>query len=131
MWPVRELTRVSKVRGVKGAGILFAIVAIAGGVLAACWPFTQSKVLKSIRESWPGPVKAGRVHSVFFPYPGCIIENLVLALPSNRSREPALVTMKRARIQASYFGLILRPGYVTRLIVEGLRIEVPVYGQGR
>ena len=125
----REFHRFWQRRGVAIAGTLFALLAIAGGILAAYWPFTQSKVLQSIRESWPGTVRADRVHSTYFPHPGCVIENLVLELPSNRSPEPAVVTMGRARIEASYLELFLRPGHLTRLVIEALRIEVPVYGE--
>ena len=125
----REFSRFWKPRGVVAVGILGALLALAGGVLAAHWPFTESKVLESIRETWPGTVSAGRVRSTYFPHPGCIIENLILAHPSNRSQEPALVTIGKARIQASYVDLFIRPGYLTRLAVEGLRIEIPVYGE--
>jgi AsmA-like C-terminal region len=125
-----ELTRIWNTRGVTAASILLALLAIAGVVLAARWPFTPSKVLKSIRDSWPGTVKADRVRPTYFPHPGCTIENLVLGLPSSRSQEPTLVTMRKARIQASYVDLFLRPGHLTRLVLEGLRIEVPVFSAG-
>jgi hypothetical protein len=94
------------------ASILLGLLAIGGTILTARWPFTQSKVLKSIRDSWPGTVKADRLRSTYFPHPGCIIDNLVLERPLSRSQKPALVTMGRALIQASYVELFLRPGHL-------------------
>jgi|HubBroStandDraft_6_1064221.scaffolds.fasta_scaffold74273_1 hypothetical protein len=107
--------------------MIVALLALAGAILAVHWPFTQARVLSSIRDSWPGLVKADRVRSDFFPHPGCVIENLVLELPSNRSQEPALVTIAKARIEGRYIDLFLRPTHLTRLVIEGLRIEIPVY----
>ena len=123
----RNLACVWKPRRSFAAVAMVSLAALAAVLLAAEWPFSQSKVLKSIRESWPGSANADRVRSTYFPHPGCVIENLVLALPSDRSQEPALVTIRKARIQTTYIDLFLRPRHLARLIIEGLRVNVPVY----
>jgi AsmA-like protein len=131
MLDVRKLARVWKTRRNLATVTIVALAGLAAVLLAAEWPFSQSKVLKSIRDRWPGTANADRVRSTYFPHPGCVIENLVLALPSNRSQEPALITIGKARIESSYIDLFLRPRHLTRLIIEGLRVEVPVYSSIR
>ena len=107
--------------------IVLVLVAAFVTLLALRWPFTESRVLASIREAWPGTVLLGRFHSNIFPHPGCTIENLVLELPSERSKEPVRATFGKIQIRALYLDLLLRPGRLSSLVTEGLRVEIPVY----
>ena len=112
-------------RGIAAAVVFLLLLSIVGIVLAVRWPFTRSRVLESIRESWTGTVQADRVRSTYFPRPGCIIDGLVLTIPPRHTGEPIQVVMREARIQARYSDLMLRPGHLARLVVEGLRLEFP------
>lgn len=114
-----------RTRGLATAVVFLLLLSIAGILLAVRWPFTRSRVLESIRESWTGTVQADSVRSTYFPRPGCIINGLVLTIP-RQAGEPIRVVMSEARIQARYSDLILRPGHLARLVVEGLRLEFPV-----
>jgi AsmA-like C-terminal region len=113
-------------RALVAATIVPALLALAAVVLALRWPFTEDRILESIRDSWPGPVRVEMFRASYFP-PGCTMEHLVLELPSNRSTEPARIDFAKARIQASYADLFLRPGHLARLAAEGVRAEIPVY----
>ncbi len=111
------------------AGAVVILIAVFAVFLAIRWPFTRARVLASIRDSWPGMVRDGNFgfQTKIFPHPGCNIENLVLELPSQRSKEPVRAVFKKVEIRALYLDLLLRPGRVSTLTVEGLRVEIPVY----
>ena len=60
----------------------------------------------------------------YFPHPGCVLENVALTRGSGSSGPP-LVAIQRVTIQANYHDLLLRPGYISGIILEGLKISVP------
>ena len=53
-----------------------------------------------------------------------MLENVALTRGSDSSGPP-LVAIQRVTIQANYHDLLFRPGYVSRIILEGLKISVP------
>ena len=110
------------------ATVLAAAIALVLVALAAKWPFTNARVLQSLHDGWPGPAKFAGIRSIYLPYPGCVMENVVLELPSPRAQQPARVTIAKARIEARYWDLLLRPGRIARVSLEGLRVEIPTYG---
>jgi len=107
-----------------GIVILLALC-IAGIILAFHWPFSSQKVTQSVQESWPGKIAVQRFRRTYFPHPGCVLENVALTRGSDSSGPP-LVAIQRVTIQANYHDLLLRPGYISRIILEGLKISVPV-----
>jgi hypothetical protein len=106
-----------------GMVILLALC-VAGIILAFHWPFSSQKVTQSVQESWPGKIAVQRFHRTYFPHPGCVLENVALTRGSDSSGPP-LVAIQRVTIQANYQDLLLRPGYLSRIILEGLKISVP------
>src|SRR3984893_13800192 len=105
-----------------GIVILLALC-IAGIILAFHWPFSSQKVTQSVQESWPGKIAVQSFHRVYFPHPGCVLENVALTRGSDTSGPP-LVAIQKVTIQANYHDLLLRPGYISRIILEGLEISV-------
>jgi hypothetical protein len=97
---------------------------IGGIILAYHWPFSSQKVAQSVQQSWPGKIAVQSFHRTYFPHPGCVLENVALTRGSDSSAPP-LVAIQRVTIQANYHDLLLRPGYVSRIILEGLKISVP------
>jgi len=97
---------------------------IGGIILAFHWPFSPQKVTQSVQESWPGKIAVQRFHRVYFPHPGCVLENVTLTRGSDSSG-PSLVAIQKVTIQTNYHDLLLRPGYISRIILEGLKISVP------
>lgn len=100
-------------------------VFIGGLILARHWPFSASHIVESIHQSWPGKITVHNFRRTYFPHPGCILENVWLTRGSNTAGPP-LVAIRRVIIEANYHDLLFRPGYVSRIILEGLRISVPV-----
>jgi hypothetical protein len=65
---------------------------------------------------------------VYFPHPGCVAENVTFAVPSNTGDALPLVTIQRIAIEAHYVDLIVRPGYIARILLNGLHVQVPPRG---
>src|SRR3984893_15667571 len=104
--------------------VILLALCIAGIILAYHWPFSSQKVTQSVQESWPGKIAVQRFHRTYFPHPGCVLENVALTRGTESSGTP-LVAIQRVTIQANYHDLFLRPGYISRIILEGLKISVP------
>jgi len=106
-------------------GILILVALCVGGtILAFHWPFSSQKVTESVQESWPGKIAVQHFRRTYFPHPGCVLENVALTRGSESSGAP-LVAIQRVTIQGNYHDLLLRPGYISRIILEGLKISVP------
>jgi hypothetical protein len=105
--------------------ILILVALCVGGItLAFHWPFSSQKVTQSVQESWPGKIAVQRFRRTYFPHPGCVLENVALTRGAESSGPP-LVAIQRVTIQGNYHDLLLRPGYISRIILEGLKISVP------
>jgi len=104
--------------------VILLALCIGGIILAYHWPFSSEKVTQSVQESWPGKIAVQSFHRTYFPHPGCVLENVALTRGSDSSG-PTLVAIQRFTIQANYHDLLFRPGYVSRIILEGLKISVP------
>jgi hypothetical protein len=113
------------------AAISFAgLIATGLIILALRWPFSTSTVSESLQQIIPGTVQIAKFQSTYFPHPGCIAEGVVLVRASSASGTPPLVTVQRISIQANYLDLFLRPGYIARIVLNGLRVHVPTRGSG-
>jgi hypothetical protein len=104
--------------------VILVVLCIGGIILAFHWPFSSQKVTQSVQESWPGRIAVQSFHRTYFPHPGCVLENVALTRGSESSAPP-LVAIQRVTIQGNYHDLLLRPGYISRIILEGLKISVP------
>ena len=104
--------------------LILLALCIGGIILALHWPFSLQKVTQSIQENWSGKIAVQGFRRTFFPHPGCVMENVALTRGSVSSGPP-LVAIQRVTIQANYHDLLLRPGYISRIILEGLKISVP------
>lgn len=103
---------------------LAAFVLIFGIVLAIFWPFTSQKVIAALEEDWPGKITVQSSHSTYFPHPGCVLETMEFRRDDNPANPP-IVAIQKATIAANYHDLFLRPGYISKIVLEGLKIKVP------
>ena len=124
--PVQATSRTTSTRRwLPPLAIVSSLALCTGGIILAFhWPFSSQKVTQSVQESWGGKIAVQRFHRTYFPHPGCVLENVALTRGSESSGPP-LVAIQRVTIQANYHDLLLRPGYISRIILEGLRISVP------
>src|SRR5580700_6435546 len=110
---------------------LAAVTATAAMVMASRWPFSQRKVTQSLQETFPATVTFQKFHSTYFPHPGCVGEEAVFTwLGSPRDTSP-IVTIRRITIEAHYLDMILRPGYISKIILEDFATHVPKMGSQR
>jgi hypothetical protein len=91
-------------------------------------PFTQSKVSESLENIVHSKVSFGKFHTVYFPHPGCVAENVTFLRSPNTADAPPLVTVQRIAIEARYVDLLARPGYIARILLNALHVHVPVLG---
>jgi hypothetical protein len=98
-------------------------------LLVRYWPFHQKDIVETLQETVPGTkVTVARFHSTYFLHPGCIAEGVVFIHEASPSGSPPLVSVQKLLIQAHYVDLFLRPGYVSRIAISGLHIQVPPRG---
>ena len=123
--PVQVKSATTSRRWVLPLAILFLVALCIGGIILAFhWPFSSEKVTRSVQENWPGKMVVQGFQRTYFPHPGCVMENVALTRGSDSSGPP-LVAIQRVIIQANYHDLFFRPGYISRIILEGLKISVP------
>ena len=114
------------------SGALLLLVSLGAILLAFKWPFSRQELVQSIQEIVPASkIEMASFRPNVFPNPGCDADNVTVRRLSDDPSLPPLVTVQRIRIQASYPDLFLRPGYIARIILSGLRVSVPHSRHGR
>ena len=110
------------------------VVVLAGillGLLAANWPFTREAMIKRLEQASSTRVEMRGFRSTFFPYPGCIAEEVtfrpIASTNGHESQEP-IITIQRLAIESTFFGLFSKPARIRSIAAGGLRIHVPAGG---
>jgi hypothetical protein len=123
-----------KVRANSGKILLIAIgIAV---LLAACvglfviprWPFREGDLKKRIASAGHGSVQFGNFHQVFFPHPGCVVDQFTLT-PSDPSRPK--ITAQQLTIYGLYTGLIGNEKHLSSLQVRGLQVVFPAHAKDK
>jgi hypothetical protein len=110
-------------------GVLVVTLAAIGlVVLARHWPFSQQRVIDALQDDFHGTVTFRAFHETFFPHPGCVAEGATLVRPGFPDGSPPFVSAQKFIIRAHYIDFLLRPSYIARVELEGLRIHVPPVG---
>jgi len=115
------------------AWALIAVCAVAGiliGLLAANWPFSREAITKKLERASSAQVQIRGFHTTYFPYPGCVAENVTFQLPApagGKAPDP-VITIGKLTIKSTFFGLFRKPGRIAAIIAEGLRVHVPAGG---
>jgi len=113
-----------------GAVAATIVVGIAFIILLLRWPFTQARMRQSLGESVSGSITFTKFRVTYVPFPGCVAENVVFRRWSNPADVPPLATIQRIAIQTRYADLFLRPGYIARIVLNGLYVRIPPRGTG-
>src|SRR5579871_6008179 len=98
-------------------------------VLAVMWPFTRNAMIKRLEQASSAKVQMRGFHSTYFPYPGCVAEEVVFlpaaaASGAARSTTP-IITIRKLTIESTLFGLLSKPHRIKRIIADGLRVHAP------
>lgn len=112
------------------ATVAVIIVGTAFVILLLRWPFTQARMAQSLGESISGSVTFTKFRITYVPFPGCVAENVVFRRWSSPASVPPLATIQRIAIQTRYADLFLRPGYIARIVLNGLYVRIPPRGTG-
>jgi len=99
-------------------------------VVAIKSPFTQARVAQGLESIAHSKVTIGKFHMVYFPHVGCVAENVTFAGSASTGGTPTLATIQKMAIEARYADLIARPGYIARIVLDGLHVKVPAPGTG-
>jgi hypothetical protein len=110
------------------AGAVVAIVCVLVIVVAIKSPFTEGKVAQSLEETVRAKVSFGKYRMTYFPHPGCVAENVTFTREGSPANIPPIVTIQRLEIESHYADMIVRPGYVALVKVNGLRVQIPPRG---
>lgn len=111
--------------------VLALVFVLTLALLAALWPFRQEKIAQSLQETFAGKISIGRYRKTVFPHPGGIAEDIVLERETHSKDKTPLVTVKRLIVRANYPDLLFRPGYISQVVLEGLRVHVPAEGSSK
>jgi hypothetical protein len=129
-----ETTATTKIRGKYLRWGLAGVVALAGillGLLAANWPFTREAMIKRLEQASSTRVEMRGFQSTFFPYPGCIAEEVTfrpIASASGAKPQAPVIAIRRLTIESTFLGLLGKPGRIRSMVADGLRIHVPAGG---
>ena len=99
-----------------------------GVILALHWPFSQDRITQTLQERFPATLTFQKFHSTYFPHPGCEGEGLVFKQLGRSPDTSPIVTIQHLTIEAHYIDILLRPGYLARIVLDGFRIHVPPAG---
>jgi len=111
------------------AASICAVVFLA--IMAAKWPFTREAMTKRLERASSAQVEMRGFHSTYFPFPGCVIDDVVFRQKtSSTGQRPAdpIITIRKLTIESTFAGLLSKPGRIRRIIADGLRIQVPEGG---
>lgn len=118
-----------KFRWVLLAVSICAVVFLA--LMAAKWPFTRQAITKRLERASSAQVEMRGFHSTYFPFPGCVAEDVVFRQKASSTGEKPtepIITIHKLTIESTFAGLLSKPGRIRRIIADGLRIYVPQGG---
>jgi hypothetical protein len=121
----------ARVRYRRWPGILIALAVIfvaALVLLAQYFPFSEKNVTESLRGTSPSTLTVDHFEAVYFPRPGCKAEGITFRSKSSAPESSPLVTIQKLTIQGSYADFLLRPHHISRVFLDGLRVQIPPLG---
>jgi hypothetical protein len=112
-----------------GVGVCVCIFVV---VLALKWPFTRAAMIQRLEQASSAKVEIHGFRSTFFPYPGCIAENVVFLQNGSPSRAGQqvipVITIRKLTIESTLAGLLSKPSRIKKIIADDLRVHIPAGG---
>jgi AsmA-like C-terminal region len=112
--------------GVAAIACIMAVVVVIAVAIKS--PFTQGRVTQGLEGTIRAKVSFAKFRMVYFPNPGCVAEDVTFAGSSNTGEAGPLITIQKLEIEARYADLIVRPGYIARVVLTGLHVHAPLRG---
>jgi hypothetical protein len=110
-------------RGVVTAVALVVVAALV--VFVRYFPYSETNVTGALQGAFPGSFKFDRFERVYAPHPGCKVEGITFGSKSISPDSPPLVSIQMLTIQGSYADLLLRPHHISRVLLAGVRVQIP------
>jgi hypothetical protein len=111
------------------------ILTVVAVVLAAAlvlflryFPYSENNVTGALRDAFPGSFKFDRFEPVYFPHPGCRVEGITFRWKSSSPESPPPVSIQMLTIQGSYAEFLFRPHHIPRVLLAGVRLQIPQLG---
>ncbi len=86
-------------------------------------------MIKRLEQASSAKVEMRGFHSTYFPYPGCVaeeVEFLPAAASSGAARSTTpIITIRKLTIESTLLGLLSKPHRIKRIIADGLRVHAP------
>jgi hypothetical protein len=100
------------------------------GIMAAKWPFTREAMMKRLERASSAQVEMRGFHSKYFPFPGCVADDVVFRQKTAPGQKPAdpIITIRKLTIESTFAGLLSKPGRIRRVVADGLRLHIPQGG---
>jgi len=92
------------------------------------FPYSENNVTGALRDAFPGSFKYDRFEPVYFPHPGCRVEGITFRWKSSLPESPPPVSIQMLTIQGSYAEFLFRPHHIPRVLLAGVRVQVPPLG---
>ncbi|HEY1524950.1 MAG TPA: AsmA-like C-terminal region-containing protein [Candidatus Angelobacter sp.] len=128
-----EMRAETRVPAKKLLWILLGIAVCAGIIvvlLAVNWPYTREGMIKRLERASSARVEMRGFRSTYFPFPGCVAEDVVFQSIRSGAARPAdpIISIRKLTIESTFLGLFSKPGRVRSIVAEGLRIHIPPGG---
>jgi hypothetical protein len=110
--------------------ITLPVILVAATVLfVRYFPFSERSVRESLRQTFPSTLEVDHFEPIYFPHPGCKADGVTFRSKSSAPGSPPLVTIQQLTIQGSYADLLFRPHHISRVLLDGLRVQIPQLGK--
>jgi hypothetical protein len=102
--------------------VVGALAIIAFIIFVRYFPYSQKRIVESLRETFPSEITVDHFQHVYFPHPGCKAEGIRFRPSSSPPGSTPIVAIRQLVIQGSYINFIFRPHYISKVIVDGLHL---------
>jgi hypothetical protein len=102
--------------------VVAALAVVTSIIFVRYFPYSQKRIVQSLRETFPSGITVDRFQQVYFPYPGCKAEGIQFRAASSPQGSPPIVVIHELVIQGSYVDLLFRPHQISKVIVNGMHL---------
>ncbi|HET6145202.1 MAG TPA: AsmA-like C-terminal region-containing protein [Candidatus Acidoferrales bacterium] len=102
--------------------VAVALAIVAFIIFVRYFPYSQKRIVESLRETFPSEITVDHFQQVYFPHPGCKAQGIRFRRTSSPPESPPIVAIRELVIQGSYVNFTFRPHYISKVVVDGLHL---------